>query len=126
MSYSYETWNEGQRKQLRGRLDERLGELRLAQQAEVAAKLLTEDSHWNAFLQILQTEINYCRDRLRQIEERVCSAAVVSSDEVQSLRMDAIRLRTIAETLERVLELPTSLREKGEKARDILRTYTSD
>lgn len=123
MSFGREDYEEMLQTETARRLQEREHEIRKLEQAEVASDLLTRDSHWDAFLQILQAESNFCAKQRREVEERICDPQR-DSEQVAKLRMEGLRLRTIIETLEHVIQLPKAMKERGEKARGILQGYT--
>lgn len=94
--------------------------LRLAERGAVAAEKLTGDPNWDAFASILQGQIDAARTSRGQILERLGSG-YVDAAERERLAQEAVRLHTIATTLDLVLTVPKVLREDGERAREAFR-----
>lgn len=120
MSYDISDFRSSREQEKRQRAAEFTADrLRFARQAEIASELLTHDTHWDAFLQILQGKIEDIGAERAALLERLGSNSVGLED-AERLRIEAIRMGAIVNTLELVLAVPSALKEDGQKARSAL------
>ncbi len=89
-------------------------------QAEVHQRNLTGQPEWDRFLSYIQST----RDRIGQarlaLKEKLCDISLVDNNEIMAVKMDIVRLDSLAEAFDAVLSLPKDIMETGEKAREEL------
>lgn len=125
MSFDYSEWEALQRRrreaQEGGARKDTLRELHRLTQGEVEAGRLTEDTHWNVFLQILQGQIDAMQATLGFHEEEALASRPTEPWAREHHRTEALILRAIIDTLGRVQEIPKAMREDAGKAAEILK-----
>jgi hypothetical protein len=116
-----EEWLELRRKQrARSILDQR-HRLTQLEQAEVWAKRLTQDIHWNVFLQCLQALRNRSVRELEEAEAVERGTADFSYEGMAKRQAHRACIQTRILTLDEVLELPRDIMEEGAIARELLK-----
>lgn len=87
------------------------------------AEALTGDENWDLFLKIIQARIDRTQSLLEA--EKVClvSPDLLSHEEFLRSKISAIKLGQAIVTMEEIREIPKTLIESGQKARDLLREH---
>jgi len=94
--------------------------LELLNQAEVKAKHLTGDPHWDMFLSYIQGAIETTQRQLEGFEAALGSPDLVNTDEIMKAKISVIRCRERIAAWVAVMELPNELRAGGVEARGLL------
>ena len=87
------------------------------EQAAVDKEKLTNDPHWNVFLQELQKRQNDYKEQLKGFETELRDTMLINADQILKIKnMINMKVAEIA-TLEFVIELPQSIINKGKEAK---------
>lgn len=121
MGYDREEWEKSQKERATFlELQKRVAHLRVARQAAVTAEKLTGDPHWNAFLQMLQAEIEDLRAKASAEREKAMGNRPLDTAEREMHRIEALVCEAVAGTLERVQGFPAELLRQGREADQLL------
>lgn len=113
-------WNALKWKRIKDRSRGKLPELRQMVQASAAVSLLTGDPAWDYLIQTLQNEQNDDQKALDAVIPTMARARP-SQESLATIQLEVVRLTERMAVRERLMSLPKEIREKGDKALNLVR-----
>jgi nitroreductase len=91
--------------------------IKLALQAAVLATNLTGDQHWDYYLQCLQGHIEAFREAEAANMELLADTRLVAHDDILRVKMALAEIRATIKALQWAVELPSTIKDDGKKAK---------
>lgn len=118
-----ETFDEHQRRisatRTAGNKQDDIHKIRLAIQASVAAKLLTNDENWDVYLRYVQHAVDMIDQGITARKEQLEDHRVVNQDLFMQIKIALVDLQGQKLALEWAMTLPKTIKETGEIAKDL-------
>ncbi len=94
-----------------------------AQQAVPPMESLTQDSHWNLYLSLIEAKIEKARGQLRLLQLEMLEQPTMSYESMVAAKTRQLLVRQAIETYEECRDIPKVLLEQGREAKRMLREH---
>ena len=100
--------------------DSKVSQASMMEQSAVEKQHLTNDPHWNIFVQELQKLIDNSENNLDSLKNKLIDPNTTSQDESTQIKNMILIEQSKSETLKMVINIPKRVIEEGKKASDFL------